>query len=45
MIRALIAWGIGFSCGVKYVVTRGLGIGAPPAASPLRLRMMRGLGR
>jgi hypothetical protein len=27
MIKALIAWGIGFSSGIKYIVTRGLGIG------------------
>ena len=28
MIKALIAWGIGFGSGIKYVITRGLGIGA-----------------
>ena len=45
MIKALIAWGFGFTGGTKYIVTRGLGSGAPPVAPAGLFRMMRGLGR
>lgn len=30
MIKALIAWGIGFSSGIKYIITRGLGMRVAP---------------
>lgn len=45
MIKALIGRGIGFSSGIKYVLTAGLAIGSPPPALPTyRFNMLMGVG-
>lgn len=44
MIKALIGRGIGFSCGIKYVITAGLEVGSPPLTPTARYRTLLGAG-